>query len=291
MSWRIVVISNRSKLDFQLNYLVVRQVEEKKKVFIDEIAVLIIESTAVSLTAALLNELSKRKIKVIFCDEKRNPSSELIPHYGVYNSSDKVVEQFEWDRIMKEVVWTEVVRDKIVKQASLLKKHGIDKANNLFDYVLELQLNDRTNREGHAAKVYFNALFGHGFSRGQDNAINACLNYGYSILLSIFNREIVLNGYLTQLGIFHRGKTNPFNLASDLMEPWRPLIDDYVYTMKPESLTPDVKYEIISLMSERVNIDNKNYSVMDAIKIYCRSIFDSLNENDIKKVKTYTNGG
>lgn len=290
MSWRVVIISSRSKLDLQLNYLVVRQAEVKKKVFIEEIAVLIIESTAVSLTAALLNELIKNKVKIVFCDEKRNPSSELIPYYGSYNTSDRIYEQVGWTKEIKELVWTEVVKDKIAKQANVLKKHKKEEFSLLIDYLSQIELNDRSNREGHAAKVYFNALFGQGFSRGQDNGINASLNYGYSILLSVFNREIVINGYLTQIGIFHKGKTNPFNFASDLMEPWRPLIDDYVFANMPEKLTSEVKYDLVNIMSDRVDINGKNYVVMDAIKIYCKSIFDALNENNIKRIRIYDHG-
>ena len=93
--------------------------------------------------------------------------------------------------------------------------------------------NDRdTNREGHAVKVYFNALFGNGFSRTLDCFENAALNYGYSILLSCFTREIVCNGYLTLIGLFHDSQDNPFNLASDLMEPFRPIVDRIVLKME-----------------------------------------------------------
>ena len=95
MSWRIVVISSRAKLDLQMNYLVVR-CETTTKIHLSEISILMIESTAVSLTAYLLSELMKRKIKVIFCDEKRNPSSELVSYYGSHDTSIKVRQQIAW---------------------------------------------------------------------------------------------------------------------------------------------------------------------------------------------------
>ena len=95
----------------------------------------------------------------------------------------------------------------------------------LNGYIKEIKFNDATNREGHAAKVYFNALFGMNFNRNADNAINAALNYGYSIILSAVNREVVSNGYLTQLGLFHDNMFNQFNLSCDIMEPLRILID------------------------------------------------------------------
>ena len=112
MSWRTVVISSRAKLDLKLGYLVVRT-EEIKKIHLSEISVLLIESTAVSLTASLLNELAEHKIKVIFCDKKRNPQSELVSFYGCHDTSEKIRTQIKWDPFFKELVWTEIVRNKI----------------------------------------------------------------------------------------------------------------------------------------------------------------------------------
>lgn len=113
MSWRIIVISQRAKLDLKLNYLVVRKQEETVKIFLGEIGQIIIESTAVSLTTSLLCELVKRKIKVIFCDEKRNPSSELLPYYGCHDTSEKIRAQMDWGEYGKGTVWTRIVREKI----------------------------------------------------------------------------------------------------------------------------------------------------------------------------------
>lgn len=224
MSWRTVVISNSAKLDYQMGYLVVRR-DELKKIHLSEISILIIENTAVSLTAALLSELIKKKIKVIFCDEKRNPSSELIPYYGCHDTSAKVRKQIAWNDDIKKAVWTEIVSEKIRKQADHLFDRQKSEAKMLYEYISEIQFADETNREGHAAKVYFNALFGKDFTRTEESSINAALNYGYGIILSCFTREIAANGYITQLGLFHDNMFNQFNLASDIMEPFRILVD------------------------------------------------------------------
>ena len=198
MSWRTVVISNSAKLDYRMGYMIVRQ-SEIVKIHLSEIALLLIESTAVSLTSALLAELTKKKIKIIFCDEKRNPSSELIPFYGSHDTSAKVRVQVGWRKEIKMSVWTEIVTEKIRKQKELLQKlNYLNEAGLLQEYIREIQFGDATNREGHAAKVYFNALFGKEFSRTNDVPINAALNYGYGIILSLANREIVSNGYITQ---------------------------------------------------------------------------------------------
>ncbi len=233
MSWRTVVVSNSAKLDYQMGYLVVRR-EETVKVHISEIYMLIIESTAVSLTAALLCELTKKKIKVIFCDEKRNPSSELVSYYGSHDTSVKVRNQMGWGSEIKRTVWTEIVTDKIRKQAEVLTSWKKKESEMLYQYIEEIAYGDTTNREGHAAKVYFNALFGMDFTRTEDNSINAALNYGYGIILSAFNREIAVNGYITQIGLFHDNMFNPFNLGSDLMEPFRPIVDHKVKMLEPQ---------------------------------------------------------
>lgn len=231
MSWRVVVITKRAKLDLQLGKMVVRS-DETVRIVLSEISTIIIESTAVSLTTSLIAELAKRKIKVIFCDEKRNPSCELVNYYGSHDTSNKVRRQIVWKQNTKEAVWTEIVTEKIRKQKELLEALGKEEAALLASYLKEIEWNDETNREGHAAKVYFNALFGMDFTRTEDNFINAALNYGYSIILSAFTREVVANGYITQLGLFHDNMFNQFNLASDLMEPFRILVDREVTEMK-----------------------------------------------------------
>jgi len=164
MSWRTIVVSSSAKLDYQMGYLVVRK-DTLTKIHLSEIGLLMVESTAVSLTAALLAEMTKRKIKVIFCDEKRNPSSELLPYYGAHDTSAKIRKQIAWSVGDKKAVWTEIVADKIRKQASMLRFAGRTEAELLEQYLRELEYGDATNREGHAAKVYFNALFGKSFTR------------------------------------------------------------------------------------------------------------------------------
>ena len=232
MSWRTVIITNQCKLDHKMGYLVVRA-DETKRIFLDEIAILVIENPAVSLTGCLLEALTEKKIKVVFCDSKRSPIAELIPFHGSHDSSLKIRRQAAWTDDIKAAVWREIITEKIRRQAAFLKKLGKDREQKLLtSYIGQVELLDATNREGHAAKVYFNALFGMDFTRSADLPINAALNYGYSLILSAFNREIAANGYLTQLGIFHDNMFNHFNLSCDLMEPFRILVDREVCAMK-----------------------------------------------------------
>lgn len=286
MSWRIVVISKRAKLDYQLGYMVVRN-EEVTKIYLGEISTVLIESTAVSITTSLLAELTKKKIKVIFCDEKRNPSSELIGYYGSHDTSNKVRKQIQWNRNIKDAVWTEIVTEKIRKQKELLEYLGKEESEVLQSYLNEICWKDETNREGHAAKVYFNALFGLSFTRTEDSLVNAALNYGYSIILSTFTREIVAGGYITQLGLFHDNMFNQFNFASDLMEPFRILVDREVINMSMTEFAQDEKMRLVDILNQEVVIDGRKQYVNNAIKIYCKSVFDALNENDSALIRFY----
>lgn len=286
MSWRVIVITKRAKLDLQLGKMVVRS-DETVKIVLSEISTILIESTAVSLTTSLIAELAKREIKVIFCDEKRNPSCELVNYYGSHDTSNKVRRQIAWKQSTKEAVWTEIVTEKIRKQKELLEASGKEEAALLASYLREIVWNDETNREGHAAKVYFNALFGLNFTRTEDNFINAALNYGYSIILSAFTREVVANGYITQLGLFHDNMFNQFNLASDLMEPFRILVDREVTEMKLLQFEHEEKMQLVNILNQEIQIDGKTQYVNNAIKIYCKSVFDALEEDDSSLIRFY----
>lgn len=288
MSWRTVVVSSSAKLDYQMGFMVIRK-QDVVKVHISEIAVVLIETTAVSITAALLSELTKKKVKVIFCDEKRNPSSELVSYYGCHDTSMKIRKQMEWTAELKAAVWTEIVSEKIRKQAEHLADCEREEAKLLYQYISEIHFGDETNREGHAAKVYFNALFGMDFSRSAENSTNAALNYGYGIILSAFNREIVANGYITQIGLFHDNMFNQFNLGSDLMEPFRPLVDRVVKEIRPVKFEHEEKMQMLQILQQEVIIAGRKEYVNNAIKIYCRSIFDALNDNDTSLIKFYRN--
>ena len=289
MSWRTVVISNSAKLDYQMGYMCVRSSRDTTRIFLKEIYMVIIESTAVSITTALMSEFVHNKIKVVFCDEKRNPAAELLPFYGAHDCSGKLKTQIAWDDEIKELVWTEIVTEKIRKQAEHLEERSPGSGKMLYEYINQISVGDSGNREGHAAKVYFNMLFGMGFTRTEDCYENAALNYGYSILLSSFTREIVSNGYSTKLGLFHDNQDNPFNLASDLMEPFRPIVDRLVCEMDLRKFDHEEKMELVNIQNHRVRINGRDEYVSNAIQIYCRSVFESINNRDISEIIFYQN--
>lgn len=285
MSWRTVVISSRCKLDLKMGYMVIRG-EEIKRIFLDEIAIVLIENPAVSMTGCLLSALVEHKIKVIFCDGKHTPQAELAPYYGCHDTSRKIRMQLAWSDEIKGAVWGEIVAQKIRKQAEFLAENDHARESEmLLDYITQLEFQDSSNREGHAAKVYFNATFGMAFSRDRPCAINAALNYGYTVLLSAFNREVAANGYLTQLGLHHGNVFNRYNLSSDLMEPFRIIIDRVVYALSPQELDKATKRALLDALNGSVSISGEKQTVLNAIGIYVRSVFDALNAQEPSRIK------
>ncbi len=283
MSFRTVVITKQSKISYKNRFLVVKQDAEEKYIHLSEIDTIIVDSISVSISAYLLKELADNKINIMFCDEKHNPFGEVIPYYSRHNSSKKIKEQIKWRQKDKDLLWQKIVKDKLLNQALLLKKIKLDKYKLLNSYIDEITVGDKTNREGHAAKIYFNALFGNGFIRNNDDNINAALNYGYAVLLSTVNKEIIKNGYITQLGIHHKNEFNQFNLTCDLMEGFRPLIDNFVFHNKERKLDMNYKLDLVNIFNNTYIFNNKKYVLKDIIKIYVKTTLEAV--VDVSKYK------
>lgn len=278
MGFRTVIVNSRAKLEFRLNFMIVRG-ENEKRIFIDEINTLIVQSTAVSLTAALLSELIRSGVKVIFCDEKFNPCSELIPYYGAHNTSKRYKIQMQWRDETKNEIWRRIVAQKITNQKNYLQKRGFSaEAELIGSYIPDILPGDTTNREGHSAKVYFNCLMPCGVSRRDGGFLNGCLNYGYAVLLSCFNREIVASGYLTQFGIWHDNEFNQFNLSSDLMEPFRTIVDEVAFSL-PEG-DKEFKRKMADILNFQISIDGKTTTLDLAVRTYVRSVLNALETSD-----------
>lgn len=286
MGWRTVIVSKNCKLSYKNDYLIIRS-EELKMIHLSEINMIIVENCMVSITSYLINELANKKIKIIFCNEKHNPSCEITPYYGSFNTSKKILNQIKWEQDKKDRAWKEMVKYKIHNQAMLLKKLEIEGYTKLLEYEEQVENGDKTNREGHAAKVYFNLLFGQDFIRGTEDNTNIALDYGYSILLSVLNREVVSKGYITPLGINHKSEFNQFNLSCDLMEIFRPLIDEIVYKNREFAFDKSYKYKLIDVCNRIVNIENKEQYISNAVPIFMTSVFKFLENNEESKILNY----
>ena len=290
MSFRTVVITRQSKISYKNRFLVVKQDNDEKYIHLSEIDTIIVDSISVSISAYLLKEIADAKINMIFCDEKHNPFGELSPYYSRHNSIKKIKEQIKWTNKCKDDLWMKIVKNKILNQSLMLNKIKNDKYDLLTSYIDEVVSGDKTNREGHAAKVYFNALFGNDFVRNNNDNINAALNYGYAILLSTINKEVIASGYLTQLGIHHKNEFNEFNLSCDLMEPFRVIVDNFVYFNQERELNTNYKLDIVNILNNSYKYQNKSYTLKDIIGLFVKNTLNNINNTDEYKDFIYYEG-
>ncbi|MCX8725992.1 type II CRISPR-associated endonuclease Cas1 [Lactobacillus sp. B4007] len=278
MGWRSVIITQHAKMTYSMNMMVVQTRDGISQIPIADINLLLVSTTQAVITSALISKLAENQTKVIFVDEKDEPVVETVGYYPGARNLSKLNNQFNWDLQLKEKLWTKIVDRKITNQIAVLKNYQLE-WQNVQDELDQLELNDATNREAIAARKYFVTLFDKTFIRRDNNAVNGALDYGYAILLASFNREIAVNGYLSYLGIHHHSEENCFNLASDLMEPFRPFVDYWVKAHeKIKQLTPDIKYGLVELLSLKIEYNNKKTILSNAISEYVHDCLCFLNE-------------
>lgn len=259
--------------------MVVRKEDDTSKIHLSEISAIVLQTLQVNLSAYLLAELSKNKVSLVTCDEKCNPIGQYLPLYGAHNCSKRIGEQLAWGEPIKKRVWQRVVKDKIRQQARFLEERDYSKeADVLHADEREVRSGDTTNREAHAARMYFAGLFGATFNRDLDIPVNAALNYGYAILLSMVNREIVSRGYLTQCGICHRSEYNQFNLACDFMEPFRPVVDRLVVDHLAVEFDSDMRRVLGDIANRGVLYKGGTYRLGSVVSLYVQDCLNALNK-------------
>ncbi len=270
MGWRSVIITQHAKLTYSMQMMIVQTRDGINQIPIEDINLLLVSTTQAVITSALISKLAQNQTKVIFVDEKDNPVVETAVYYPGARNMAKLTQQFNWDEHLKELLWTRIVSQKIKNQIAVLDNYHLNK-DEVQSELDQLEVNDESNREAIAARKYFMLLFDKNFVRRDTSAVNAALDYGYAILLSSFNREIAMNGYLTYFGIHHCSQENQFNLASDLMEPFRPFVDYWVKAHeKIKELTPDIKYGLVELLSLEIKFNGKKTLLTNAITVYTR---------------------
>ena len=247
------------------------------RIHLSEIASVTFCTTQVYVSAYLLSELAKAKIPVVFSDEKYLPVAECLPMHGAHNNSARIADQLEWTLPAKKRVWQRIVQDKIGLQARVLELYGDSSvAPVLRNYAATVRSGDPDNREAVAAAAYFSALFGAPFNRNLDCPLNYSLDYGYSVILSKVAREIASRGYLTQIGVHHRGSLNPWNLACDFMEPFRPYIDVVIIRTNKDTFDSETRRQLIGIMSDPITYGDGRYKLGSVISSYVRDCLDVL---------------
>lgn len=277
MGWRTVIVNTHSKLSYKNNHLIFKDATRTEMIHLSEVDILLLETTDIVLSTMLIKRLVDENILVIFCDDKRLPTAHLMPYYARHDSSLQLSRQIDWEEAVKAEVWTHIISQKILNQSIYLSACGfIEKSQSVMNLYHSLELFDPSNREGHSARIYFNTLFGNDFNRELDNDINASLDYGYTLLLSMFAREVVLSGCMTQLGLKHANQFNQFNLASDIMEPFRPIIDQIVYENRNHSFVK-IKRELFTIFSDTFQYNNKEMYLTNIVSDYTKKVIKALN--------------
>ena len=236
---RTLYFCNPCRLSLKNAQLVVENHEsgEVKTVPVEDIGVVLIENQMVSFTIPVMNALVKNNSAVVFCDEHHMPASMLMNLDS--NSVQAETYRFQMDASLplKKNLWKQVVEAKIKNQASLLNELGKD-GDILKPYYSNVKSGDSDNREGIAARIYWDKLFDGSFIRSRDGADpNAMLNYGYAILRAGMARAIMGSGLFPAFSLFHKNRYNAYPLADDLMEPYRPYVDQIVFSLFSEGIT------------------------------------------------------
>lgn len=279
MEYRNIFIANPAKLSIQRNQLVIQQ-EQRFTVPLEDISSILIESQQVTLTAAALSAIAAAGVTAFLCDEWHLPNAVVLPINQYCRQRKLLLAQVALPKPLQKQLWQQIVKQKIRNQAlclRLLKKQGAETLEALADSV---RSGDGDNREAVAAAVYFPALFGEHFSREQDCLQNAALNYGYAILRGCIARNLVVHGLEPCLGLHHCNAQNNFNLADDLIEPYRPLVDLYVAScVEPTGeLTPKRKQQLFNLTTYLVKQGQRKYRLMTGVGRCCASLASCISE-------------
>jgi CRISPR-associated endonuclease Cas1 len=289
MSWRTVFIKDGEYLKLKLDNIVILKEEYEFIIPLSDISIIIVEGLQTTLTTRLLNALSSYNISLVICNHEHTPSGIFHNYNGHSRASKMLKKQIEWNSSTKGIIWQNIIKQKIRNQCDLLAitksdNNAIDK---LKQYQKETELYDQTNREGHSAKVYFNALFGKSFTRqDDDNIINAGLNYGYAVIRAQLTRLVVAYGLIPMLGVFHKSEYNQFNLVDDLIEPFRPFVDSWVYFNMKEAdfLTYNHRAELINLLNVKAVYNNQNQTLGVILEKYVIEFIQFMNTGDYGKL-------
>ena len=286
MGHRVIYVEKCEYLRLYLDNLKV-MVKDNDILFpISDIQILVIDNYQSNISVPLINKLTESNVCTIICGVDHLPKSYILPINGNFATSGNINKQISWKKERKALLHSIIVKYKIENQIEILKQNNKshEVIKKLYEFVDSIELDDRTNREGLAAKMYFRELFGSDFIRFDDDVINAGLNYGYSIFRSLITSIIVAKGYIANIGIFHKGKQNMFNLSDDIIEVFRPIVDDYVYnTMRDEILfKQEHREKLIQLTNKKILIDSRKQTVANAINQYLDSIFNYLDDKTNK---------
>ena len=271
MGWRIIYIEEADNLRLYLDNIKFEKDTTSVTIPLCDIHTLVIDNQKVLLTVPLINKCAEYNVNIIFCSLEHQPNALIQPFCGNYQSPLLLKKQINWDGNIKLEIHRLIIQNKIRNQIDLLKH--LDKmrcVQTLSGFLNEVDSGDTKNREGLSAKMYFRELFGDKFKRFDDDVINAGLNYGYSILRSQISKTLIAKGLNPMIGIIHIGYDNPFNLSDDIIELFRPMVDEYVYKKMRDEIIfkKQNRLDLIKLTTQDVNINGINQTFFNCLNQY-----------------------
>lgn len=273
MGYKIILIENDVKMSIKLNNIIINKEGHDIWISVDDVSLLVIDNMKITLTSRMLSYLAEHNVGMIFCDAKHLP----IGYYCDYDNHSHISKilnyQIQYSQTEYDKLWKKIIIAKLNNQAETLKILGKDNAIALKikEYCDEITDGDKSNREAHGAKVYFNELMGTSFSRGnEDILLNSGLDYGYTIIRSYIARLCVGYGLNCQIGIHHKNEYNRFNLVDDLMEPLRPIVDLYTYRILEgqEIFKADHRYKLINIVNHFIRYKGKKMYLGNMLEEY-----------------------
>lgn len=246
-----------------------------------------LESEKVQISSHALRELAINGTVVYFCDERHFPCGVLLP-LNSHSRQLKILHmQLELKKPLKKRLWQQIIQQKIINQAECLKICGNNGYEKLAVMAKKVQSGDSSFIEAQAAAQYFRLLFGEEFrrknkpSKNETDIENAALNYGYAIIRAAIARNLIVYGFEPSMGIFHHSETNRFNLADDLLEPFRPVVDLYtVQNIEGDKLNPENKKQLFGLLNMEIRSGNEQHSLMYAVERTVKSLAAVCRNND-----------
>lgn len=292
MSWRIILVSKPCRLSVKNSQLLYEpQDGEKATVPIADISAVILETKYATLTSNLLAELAEAGAVLFSCADNHVPSGAFFPFHKHSRYAETAAFQKDWTEPFKKRVWQEIVKQKIENQAHVLKLAGRNGWETLKKMAAKVQSGDSENHESQAAKIYWENLFDN-FTREKEDWRNSCLNYGYAVIRGALARSIVGAGLIPCFGLDHANGLNAFNLADDLIEPFRPFVDLKVFlffkTSEPkngEKLSPKDKQELVKILAELCAFDGQRTTLLTAAEGVSFSLASATRARDFKIIK------
>lgn len=294
-AFRTLFLSTPARLSLEDKHLCIAQKnKESVKIPLVDILCVMLESHQITLTNALLNAFAQYKIFVFTCDESHLPSGLFMPFLGHFRSFSVLQSQINLSKQRKAILWQQIVKAKIHNQALLLKMLHKKESEELESLAKSVNLGDSSNNEAKAAAIYFKALFGKNFSRkvqifenGKMGTINAALNYAYAIMRGVITRSLCVSGLNPALGFNHKNQFNAFNLADDLIEPYRTFADSVVVQMVEvgeleESLSLQNRVKLVTILQSAVIVENKLYPLTRAGVVSAQSVVKCLERENLK---------